>query len=215
MNIPDDQTHYWDRMAWEKTFGIPLMLDQFSSLVTPDQRILDYGCGYGRTCSELAQNGYRNVVGVDISGEMIKRAKQEHPDLDLHVVKDNLLSYEDHSFDAVLLFAVLTCIPNDDSQRALIHELTRVLRIGGIINITDYPLQTDGRNITRYKEFESEFGVYGVFRVPDGAIVRHHDMNWITSLVSGLEMVDMSNIDVVTMNGHRAKAFRYLGRKIH
>lgn len=212
--IPDDQTQYWDQVAWEKTFGIPLVLDQFASLVTLDQRILDYGCGYGRICAELVENGYRNVIGVDPSGEMIKRARQEHPDLEFDVIGGSRLPYEDGSFDAVLLLAVLTCIPDDDAQRALISELTRVVRAGGILNITDYPLQTDERNVARYREFQSEFGVYGVFRVPDGAVVRHHDMNWITSLVSGLEMVDMSPLDVITMNGHQAKAFRYLGRKI-
>ena len=36
-------------------------------------RVLDYGCGYGRTLAELRDVGWRNAVGVDFSREMVSR----------------------------------------------------------------------------------------------------------------------------------------------
>ena len=53
----------------------------------------------------------------------------------------------DQSIDAVLLFAVLTCIASDDAQKNLLREFKRVLRPGGLLVISDYPLQTDERNL--------------------------------------------------------------------
>ena len=53
MTIPRHQTGYWDRAASSKTFGHPVCWDRIEGTLTPDSRILDYGCGYGRVCDEL------------------------------------------------------------------------------------------------------------------------------------------------------------------
>ena len=65
----------------------------------------------------------------------------------------------------------------------------------------------------RYKEGAKEFGTYGVFRLAEGTILRHHRMSWVKSLTSDFETIDMVRIDVETMNENPAKAFQYLGRK--
>ena len=39
--------------------------------------ILDLGCGTGRHALKLAEMGYR-VTGIDLSGEMLSVAKNEH-----------------------------------------------------------------------------------------------------------------------------------------
>lgn len=38
----------------------------------------------------------------------------------------------------IILFAVLTCITEDEKQNALINEIKRVLKPGGIIYINDF-----------------------------------------------------------------------------
>ena len=57
----NNQNEYWDGVAWEKTFSIPLDMARVKSLVSTEQRILDYGCGYGRICCELWDQGFHNV----------------------------------------------------------------------------------------------------------------------------------------------------------
>jgi len=42
-----------------------------------DLNILDVGCGTGRHLLELARRGYKNLVGVDLSASMLKRARQK------------------------------------------------------------------------------------------------------------------------------------------
>jgi hypothetical protein len=41
-------TPYWDSVACDRTFTIPVDTARLKELVLPEQHILDYGCGYGR-----------------------------------------------------------------------------------------------------------------------------------------------------------------------
>ena len=81
VTIPAEQRAYRDRAAAEKTFGHPLRLERLRPLIPEDARILDFGCGYGRLCSTLRDNGYGRVTGIDSSRAMVERGKGEHPDL--------------------------------------------------------------------------------------------------------------------------------------
>ncbi len=212
-NDINNQVDYWNDVAWTKEFTHSVDLTLLREWLPLDSRILDFGCGYGRVCHELVQAGYRDVVGVDSSAEMIRRGRQQYPGLRLEARGLSELSFPANSFDAVLLIAVLTCIPEDSGQRALIAELKALLRPGALLYISDYPLQSDERNQQRYAQHVAELGTYGVFRLSEGAIVRHHSREWLETLTGDFEKLDESQVDAVTMNGHVARAIRYLGRK--
>lgn len=212
MNI-DIQTNYWDTVAEAKTFTHPVPMQEFLGLVPVSAKILDYGCGYGRTCSEFVARGYRDVVGIDISAGMIARGGTLYPHLDLRRFDGGSLPFADGTFDVCTLLAVLTCIPTDAGQKLVTTEIQRVLRPGGIVYISDYPFQPDSRNQDRYREFKNEFGLFGVFRLPDGGIVRHHDMRWIHELLSQVEILREGKAEVHTMNGNTAQIFQILARK--
>src|SRR5438128_12255904 len=100
------QISYWDGVAAEKRFSHPLRLDWLTRYLTnPEARILDYGCGYGRTLAELARAGYARVVGADFSEAMLRRARHEVPHSIL-VHNDGVgLPIKSESIDAVLLLA--------------------------------------------------------------------------------------------------------------
>jgi SAM-dependent methyltransferase len=209
----DDQRCYWDRAAARKTFTHPMRVDWLAQSIDRGARILDYGCGYGRTLDDLASLGYTNMVGVDFAPQMIERGRRSFPGLDLRVVHALPLLEADSSFDAVLLLAVLTCIPDDQEQVRLISELRRVLRPGGVLYISDMPLQSDDRNLARYTKAMPSFGTYGVFETEDGAVVRHHDDQRIDTLLLGFEKVAADKIQLKTMNGHAATAVQILARR--
>jgi hypothetical protein len=90
--------------------------------------------------------------------------------------------------------------------------LKALLRPGALIYVSDYLLQADERNQQRYQQHVSEFGRYGVFRLPEGAVVRHHSREWMQSLTHDLEPLNVAQVDAVTMNGHTIGALRYVGR---
>jgi ubiquinone/menaquinone biosynthesis C-methylase UbiE len=206
------QTDYWDRVAPEKRFSHPLRLEWLLQNLRPPARILDHGCGYGRVLDQLVGGGYGNAVGMDFSEKMLTQCRSKFPHLTLVRNDGRTLPFRDRSFDAVLLFTVLTCIPSDDDQRALLGEVRRVLRPGGILYISDLLINTDLRNLERYERHANEFGVYGVFALPEGVIVRHHREEWIEQLTGAFARLAFEHFTVTTMNGNPSAAFQYLGR---
>ncbi len=204
---------YWDMHAEAHAFSHPLELDWLAEL-SKDARILDYGCGYGRMAAELAASGWRNVVGVDFAAGMIARGRREHPGLDLRHVDRLPLVEPDGAFDAAILFAVMTCIPDDADQRALIAELTRLIRRGGLLYVSDYLLQTDPRYLARYQAGEARHGVHGVWDRDDGAVFRHHSRQALDALLAGFEPVAEREVETVTLSGAKATALQLLMRRL-
>ena len=75
------QSEAWDLVAKDVDFNLEIDTDEFMRQVSTDTSILDYGCGYGRTCKLLNSIGYNNILGVDTSPEMIKRGNLLYPHL--------------------------------------------------------------------------------------------------------------------------------------
>ena len=245
MSDLDNQLEYWNTEGTQKVFGHPLNLERVSQWLSYESRILDFGCGYGRSLGELFRAGYRNLIGFDFSPAMIAAARTRFPEIDFRVLqssgrqsasvfessvlpspRESIPAFDstarsssgsiplpEASVDGALVFSVLTCVPTDDGQRALIAELHRVLRPGGLLYISDLWLQQDERNLTRYARDEAKYGNYGVFDLPEGVTVRHHSREWIATLTGDFERVALDEIEVLTMNRNPAQAFQWFGLK--
>lgn len=98
---------------------------------------------------------------------MLARATREHPEIDFRHSEGAATSEPAESADAIVLFAVLTSIPDNDDQLSLISECRRVLRVGGDLYVSDLCLNDDARNQSRYDKYQDEFGVRRVFRLDD------------------------------------------------
>ncbi len=207
-----EQKTYWNQAAEKKEFTTPFQAAEFAEYVSRDAQILDVGCGYGRTLNELSQAGFTRLMGLDFSEEMIRRGKAQYPSLDLRVMESGRIPLPDKAVDAVILFAVLTCIADDKEQEQLIAEIRRVLKPGGILYVNDFLLNTDERNVSRYQEFQKKYGIYGVFELPEGAVCRHHDKERIRRLLSGFAPLKHEQLVFTTMNGHRSNGFYFIGR---
>jgi SAM-dependent methyltransferase len=163
----------------------------------------------------LESAGYTNLLGVDPAPAMIAAARQRFPSISFHEVADPLrVNLVDGSVDAVLLFTVLTCVPTDAGQRAIIQEISRVLRPRGLLYISDLWLQTDARNIERYVRDQPKYGTYGVFDLEEDVTVRHHDPRWLGALTTGYDSLALDAVQVQTMNGHSASGFQWFGLKL-
>ena len=208
-----EQKAYWNSVSDTKNFTTPFQTEIFSRLIPTDSAILDVGCGYGRTLNELYQLGYSHLTGIDFSQGMIKRGHDTFPYLDLNVKTSDRIDYPDDSFDAVILFAVLTCIHDNSGQKSLISEIYRVLKPHGVLYVNDFLLNTDERNITRYQKYEEKYGTYGIFELPEGAVLRHHSEEWIGELLSPFHQTEYHHLTFTTMNGHTSNGFYYFGEK--
>ncbi|BCS88663.1 hypothetical protein PSDVSF_19050 [Pseudodesulfovibrio sediminis] len=191
----------------DKTFTTPLELDVFGKYVSKDARILDFGCGYGRSMAELRDAGYTNLTGLDFSSTLIERGRAEHPDLNLMAYPGGSMPYADNSFDAAIMLGVFTCMIETKTQAETLIEMRRVLKPGGVLYMTDFLLNRDKHNLDRYKAGKERYGIYGIFDLPDGGVVRHHDINHMEALFFDFDVKVFEETVFQTMHGHESEGF--------
>lgn len=212
MKIPD-QKRYWNDVAEEKEFPTPFQIKEFEKYVSPEMRILDVGCGYGRTLNELYALSFKNLTGIDYSQGMINRGLRLFPYLNLMKTDGEKIPFGDNEFDAVILLAVLTSSYKDEDQENIISEISRVLKDNGILYINDYLINHDERNLKRYNKYKDKYGEFGIFELPEGAVFRHHTEDHIMGLTRGFKKLLFEKTVYNTMNGHKSNGFYYIGKK--
>ena len=102
----------------------------------PDDRLLDVGCGTG-AASRAAASLAASVVGIDLSPEMIRQARDLAEGLDnvtFEIADAERLPFDDGAFTALLCSNAFHHYP--DPRRA-VDEMTRVLGPGGRIVLGD------------------------------------------------------------------------------
>lgn len=116
--------------AWEKAYFETRRslwfrrrrLEQFT--IKKKDRILDLGCGDGLNMMILRKMGKENIVGLDPSKVLIKRARENNPDIPLIVGRAEGLPFAANSFDVVLIDSVFHHLKT--YQKSL-QEIWRVL----------------------------------------------------------------------------------------
>ncbi len=206
-----NQNEYWNSVAEEKNFTTVIDIDLFLKYVSKDSKILDVGCGYGRILNELAGAGYTDLIGIDSAENMISRGKRENPNLNLIANPNDKIPFGDNCFDAIILFGVLTCVPENKSQRELLNDIERVLKPGGVIYVNDFLLNSGFKKWSFYKKAKKETGIYGAFKTYDGAMVRHHAEDYILNLLSNFRMLNYRKDIIPTMNGNKSNSFSFIG----
>lgn len=209
----DNQKEYWNEVAKIKTFTHPVDLEIINTFLNEQSRIVDFGCGYGRIVKQLTDLGFKNVCGFDTSKELISRGISQNNLALYHIENPTELKLEDNSIDCIILFAVLTCIPSNDGQNSLINLLLSKLKRGGIIYISDYYLQENSVEVERYEYLNGDKNNFGVFKLPEGAIFRHHTKEWIKTLTKEFEVLIENPLVVTTMNGNIANGFQIIAKK--
>jgi SAM-dependent methyltransferase len=108
----------------------------------PSARALEIGCGLGRIVKPLSER-IEKVYGVDISAEMIARARRElagRRNVEVFVTRGRLRNFASASFDFVYSFIVFQHIPTKKAVGRYLREAARVLKGRGV-----FRFQVDGR----------------------------------------------------------------------
>ena len=112
----------------------------------PFERMLDVGCGTGRTLRRLYDGDPRDRTGpdgfgLDRSAAMLRQARRGLPGMPLVRGDAAALPFPDAAFDAVVTNSALHYA---DDPAACVRELARVTRPGGAVVWTDW----DGGSLT-------------------------------------------------------------------
>lgn len=101
---------------------------------------LDFGCGTGRSTRFLQRLGF-NTVGVDISENMLRKAKEIDPNGDYCLVGDGDFSqFKHNTYDLVLSAFTFDNIPTMEKKVKILRELRNLLKSEGrIVNLVSSP----------------------------------------------------------------------------
>ncbi len=104
------------------------VFEVYRSVVAPDQRVLEIGCGDGDLLAALEP---AFGVGVDFSGEMLRRAGSRHPALHFVQADAHALDLDGETFDVIVLSDVVNDLWDVEAAfcqaRRLSHPGTRLV----------------------------------------------------------------------------------------
>lgn len=114
---------------YREEFGMPrsAMNTDFLGDLDKELSILEVGANVGVQLELLRQQGFRELLGIDINRNAIAEAKKLHPEVKIQEASGLEMPFEDNSFDLVYTSGVLIHIAPQDIAR-FISEMHRVSR---------------------------------------------------------------------------------------
>lgn len=120
--------------------------------IKKNEKLLDLGCGNGRLYKMLKKLSI-DYIGIDISEELIKKAKENNPEVNFIVGSALDLPFKNEIFDKVISIAVLHHIPSYKLRIKFMEEGYRVLKKDGCMILTVWNLWSN--KLARAKYFWS------------------------------------------------------------
>jgi predicted TPR repeat methyltransferase len=127
---------YDHQMLDQLGYSSPTKIAQqlIEQLPDTEASVFDVGCGTGLTCVFLAEKGYSNLDGIDLSPDMVGVARERGIYRQLLVGDVNLrLERDDASYDAVISSGTFT---HGHVGPEPLEEIFRILKPGGILACT-------------------------------------------------------------------------------
>lgn len=127
-----DQTDRWNDLYRSQTRAWRGVTDLGELPFDECARILEVGCGNGKTMAALIERGFR-VTGVDFSSEAVDACRRIlGNDADVRCASVLDLPFDDGEFDGATVFHVLENLDPGDVPKA-VSELARVCKEGSFV----------------------------------------------------------------------------------
>jgi ubiquinone/menaquinone biosynthesis C-methylase UbiE len=113
------------------------------------RRILDVGCGDGAVLRDMVRYGADPALlaGIDLLPDRVERARELTPGAVINAADARTLAFEDASFDIVLGFTLLSSVVEEQARLAVVAEMQRVTKPGGVILIYDFWINPLNRTV--------------------------------------------------------------------
>jgi len=140
--LEPDETDTWNPLADEVELTHRLELQQQlthalreSGADVPSLRVLDVGCGTGRSSRMYLDVGVlpEQIVGVDLRAGALNLARRMHPGIRYERYSGSRLPLDDGASDWVSLCTVMSSVPPGEARRRIAEEIERVLSAGAFL----------------------------------------------------------------------------------
>jgi SAM-dependent methyltransferase len=150
MKINDVEVFKKSKTVWEKNLKlfpksklnfpcenlIRLFSGRYIPIPPPPAKVMDHGFGHGNSLVYYASLGYE-CAGCEISEYLIDEVEalfeQHNTPIDLRIIQELMLPFEDNTFDIVVSWDALHYNGSRDAVQTTIKELHRILKPGGTI----------------------------------------------------------------------------------
>lgn len=178
---------------------------------------LDFGCGIGRLTQALARK-FKNVVGVDISNNMINEAIKLNNLKNIKYIqnkKNDLSIFNDNSFDLIYSSITLQHISNSNDIKQFLREFLRIVKPKGFIifylpsvksysYLTNFFLYLRGTLFNILSSVISEQRLFNTFRLSP-----YMTMNYLKSNL----VLEIFKIKLIYLENPNSLNTRYFFRK--
>ncbi len=156
---------FWDRIASkfdriEKSdISYKIFIEKAREYIKADDTIIDFGCGTGLICNEIAKN-VRNIQAIDISTKMIEISKNKASECKIQNIDFARTTIFDEkfkvgSFDAIIAFNIFHLLEEPQKYFQRLHQM---LKPGGLI-ISSTPCMSEAYLLNSVLKFFSNIGM--------------------------------------------------------
>ncbi|MDP3451792.1 MAG: class I SAM-dependent methyltransferase [Bacteroidales bacterium] len=156
---------FWDRIASKfdkieaNDIAYKIFIEKARGYLKADDIVLDFGCGTGHICNEIAGNvGF--IHAIDISTKMIEIAKNKasvssilNIDFERTTIFDK--KFSEGTFDAIIAFNIFHLL---EEQQKYIQRLWQILKPGGLI-LSATPCMSEAPGLNFILRFFSIIGL--------------------------------------------------------
>ena len=143
MKASDDEIKIYNSFALDLSRGADVVDRNTYELIIDSRRkelikrwlagkkglFLDYGCGDGSFSRFIKVELKKDVIGVDLSGGMVRYASRKGNDVDYLIVDCHVLPFQDKSFDAIVAIGIFHHL----DLRKAVSECRKLLRRNGFL----------------------------------------------------------------------------------
>jgi len=146
------KSEYWEdryqkdkeQFDWYQRYS--QLQDIVTQYVNKTDNILNVGAGNSRLSEEMYEDGYQNIVNIDISFTVIKQMqelyKDKYPNMPYKQMDVKALAFQDNSFEAVIdkgtLDSILCGDGSGPNAAQMLSEIYRVLTPNGVYICISY-----------------------------------------------------------------------------
>ena len=212
-NIVEEYINYYKSKELNGNVQFQKEIDYLISQLNNNANILDVGTAIGdypRFLTEKCNKNF-NVIGIDSSENMLKKAIKNAPKAKFELMDIRDIKFNNQTFDAIICFATLIHV-NDENCIKVLDKFSQLLKDEGIIAINVMECNSEEKEIFIQEPFNPKYKTYFNRYSKQFFIDYFNKNNYIVEKIFDNKMFDESAIGEDLMGTNE---FSIIARKIN